>query len=217
MGIFNVDYIALVTNLLPPDKRNPKRISFLTAFTKRISVDSSNYFDQYKSGSSDPTYVTGTYARRATVIYNGAVYQSLNDDNIALPSDTTQWRQIAPSFIGVDTRIQFRASKIVFEYALNLRFTTTFRQPPSISDIYITTNYMDRSGFIIGYNESGASSVGYSGSADAIGYANNNYTPYFQLTINVPLAAYNAVGVGVIKGFASLYVAAGIVFNVVAY
>lgn len=213
----DIDYVNLITNLLPPDKRTPVRIAFLTAYAQRIAVDSSIYFQQYIQGSSDQMYAPGTYSRRAIVIYNGQVFQSKFDNNNALPTDATMWRLIAPSFIGVDQRISFRVEKIIFEYALNLRFNTVFRQPPGTSDIYITTNYKNLNAFIVGYTEAGASDIGYDATVNAIGDVNDDYSPYYQLTINVPTAVYAAVGLGAIKSFADKYVVAGIFYNVVTY
>lgn len=219
MSVFDVDWENIVENLLPPDKRTPVRIAFLVAYTKRIAVDASIYFEQYKQGSNDPLYAPGTYARREVVVYNSVVYQSLYDDNTALPTDPTMWRQIAPSFIGVDQRLAFRCQKIIVEYALNKRFSTVFRQPPGVSDIYITSNALADAVFIIGYSEDESSDI-FSDRGDSFIINSYTFELQFGYTINIPTAVYNSLGVAkesIIRAFADLYTAAGITYEIQPY
>ena len=51
------------------------------------------------------------------------------------------WYKISPSYIGAQERAQYNAQKIVFEYALNRWFRTTFRQPTAFTNGTTSTPY----------------------------------------------------------------------------
>ena len=219
MSVYDVDWNNFIVNMLPPDKRNPKHIEWLQAMIGQLADDSSLLFNQYQLGSTDPVYVAGTYAFRAVVIFNGAVYECVNADGTNLGPTTADWRQIAPSFIGAAERIAYRSQKILLEWGLNKWFSTTFRQPPGVSDIFIGNNAFATPVFVVGATEKQCSVVYGDRSSEFVINA-YSFEEQFNFTIYVPDTVYYGLGDAaneIVRNFADKYVAAGITYNVIPY
>lgn len=149
MSIYDINFYNKVIELSPPDKRFAKSIAWLKSLITPIQYAKDRVLVDYRVGSTYPVWVAGTYAKGAKVVYRQVVYESLEDTNTDRPP-SAKWRQFLPSFIGVDKRVKFNGQKIVLEYALNQYYFTNFRQPPLVSDIYITNSPPVVVGFLVG-------------------------------------------------------------------
>lgn len=219
MSIFNIDIELLASRLTPPKKRSDNLTAFivglLSAFTRIY-----NTFMGYKEGSTAPQWSAGTYAIYDQVVYERRVYESLVDGNTATPDDSSKWKLLLDSWIGVDVSQLFNCGKLQFEYALNTYFDTTFNQPPTLSDIYITNNTIDVQPFRVGVVEDMSSSVGYTGSSEAVMYEYTIATLPPLFAINVPIAFYTGLGADaeqIIRNFADKYCAFSITYEIITY
>jgi hypothetical protein len=152
------------------------------------------------------------------------------------PDSGNYWVKIQDNFIGANERALYSASRLVFEYALNKWFFTTFRQPSSDdtvhSDIYIKPNvrlndllYMGPAGN--GYNyipPLSPMATPYVGLSSLL--ANN-----FDFTIFFPVGNYNDLDAepdviatnnttqrdNIVRSFADKINAAGMIYNITTY
>lgn len=118
--------------LLPPDKRKPNNISFITCLLSPLQWIRDLWFGSYRTGSTAPAWNSGTtYSKYAQVIYNKVVYESLQDGNTNNTPiiGSTYWTAIQQNFIGLSERIIYNGQTLVITYAMNKWFGTTFRQP----------------------------------------------------------------------------------------
>jgi len=137
MSLYTIDFNNKVIELLPPDKRQPKIVRWVQSLISPLVYQNNKILIDYKTGGSYPQWADiGGWNTGDIVNYFGILYISLIDSNGDTPP-SGNWGVYLPTSIGTDTRILFNGQKIVLEYALNLKFGTTFRQPPSVSDIYI--------------------------------------------------------------------------------
>jgi hypothetical protein len=224
MSIYNLSYTQKVIDLLPPDKRYPKILSWVNALLFPIGQDNTEIFIDYKTGSTYPVYnPIATYSKGNRVIYGQSVYESLVNGNDLVPTEVEGWRVYLEYFIGVDERVKYTNVKLVLEYALNKRFLTQFKQPPLVSDIFLTVNSIPSKPFTIGNNDI-SSSVTYDNRS--LEYVVNEYFVLGvtnNLNINVPISVYNALAndnltrTNIIRNFADKYVAAGILYTIITY
>jgi len=221
--IYDINYNQKAIELLPPDKRSGSMIQWAQSLFKEVQYNRDALLTDYKIGSSYPSYSSlATYAKFDRVIYGQSVYESLVDGNTATPTDPTKWRIYQNYFIGTNERITYNHCKLILEFALNRRFYTTFRQPPSVSDIYITTNAPLTNIFIIGSIET-QSSVVYDDVSSSFVINNYSFEDFYNFTVNVPTAVYNAVAntnearEATFRDFINKYNTAGLVYNIVTY
>jgi hypothetical protein len=180
----------------------------------------------YKQGSSYPYYTVSThYSLGNRVIYNESVYECILPVGTTTnnPSTTpSEWRLYENFFIGVDERILFNHSKIVLEYALNKRFNTIFKQPPLLSDIYITNEPISNAPFIVGYTEEFSSSS-YSFFSNEFVIDSYSLSFVYNYTIYVPLSVFNSLGTTntlrekVIRTFVDRYNTLGLFYKIITY
>ena len=215
MAIYDLSINPVAIEQLPPDKRYPNNVSFLTALLAPLQWAHDLLFNSYYKGSTAPNYATGVYNYLDQVIYNKQVYLSLIPANTDVPT-TSNWELIQNNFIGVQERLLYNGQRLVLEYALNKEFGTTFAQPPGRSAIYITNVAPTISGFLVGITEPNCSSVGLDTASDWIGptlpfvYLNN-----FQ--INIPAAALALTNVQAITNFVNQYIPASLTFIIQSY
>ena len=137
-------------------------------------------------------------------------------------TDTESWIAIQTNFIGMSERILYNCQVLVLTWALNKRFMTTFRQPPNVSDIYITSFPKPISVFIVGGVEAISSKVFSNTSSEYVINA-YDFSAYVNMTIFVPFSVYNALDAIdanrqiIIRSFADKYMAAGIVYTIQTY
>lgn len=222
MSIYDVDYTIVGPQLLPPDKRRTRQMAWIKCLLYPLQYLHDILFVSYKQGSTAPQYAGGTYNQGDRVVYFFSVYESLIPSNTALPTDTTSWAKIQENFIGVNERVKYTGQKIILEYALNKWFVTQFRQPPSLSDIYITVNSIPTNLFVSGATSQDSSSVFLYSSSEYI--SNDSLgTPVKNMNVNIPLAVFNALALtdaereSIVRGFVNKYITAGITYNVITY
>jgi hypothetical protein len=219
--MYNIDYNQKVIETLVPDKRQPKTIAYLQQLVKEVSQNNTQLTNIYKTFQTTAPWASGSYLRNAVVRYGKSIYiavQNTSDE----PSYTNAWIMVSPNFMGNDFRLAIRGEKLNLEYALNIWFNTTFRQLPLVSDIFLTTNTIIDSVLRVGINEFESSKIYQNISSEFVinGYT---FTDQYNLTINVPIAVYNALGTtndirtSIIKSFADLYISAGITYKIQTY
>jgi hypothetical protein len=219
--MYSVDYNQKVIETLVPDKRQPKTVAFLQQLAKEVSGNHNQLFTIYKGFQSPTIWSAGTYTKNTVVRYAKSIYLAAENTS-AEPSFSNAWILVSPNFMGNDFRLAIRGEKLNLEYALNTWFNTTFRQPPLVSDIYLSTNVILDQIFRVGINENESSNIYKDISSE---FVINNYlfTDQYNLTINVPLSVYNALGsttdirTSIIRNFANLYISAGITYNIITY
>lgn len=150
MSIYDINYNDKVVELLPPDKRGTRNVGWLRAVVSTpLQYVRNKFLGNYRLGNTYPVYLSGgTYNTGDIVQFNQRVYESNVDSNTDSPP-STNWSVYLPSFIGVDTRVYFNGQKLVLEYALNQYLFTSFRQPPLVSDVYISLAPLDIAGFLV--------------------------------------------------------------------
>jgi hypothetical protein len=216
--IYDFDINANSVELLPPDKRYKKTIAFIQALLSPLQWAHDALFNSYYQGSAAPTYSAGSYNFLNQVIYNKAVYLSLINENVDIPT-TTNWYKMQDSFIGLNERILYAGNKIILEYAINKEFGAVvngnfigvFRNPnptdPSgasdiKSDIYITNSTPIVKGFLVGNTKGGI--VGITDSEIDVTANSNIYTNIIgaytlpsiftsNFQINIPTALYSFI------------------------
>lgn len=220
--IYDINFNTLAVQVIPPDKRYSRMVAWVRMLLSPLQYLRDLWFGSYRSGSTAGAWAAGTYAKYAQVKYNKAVYESLVNNNTSVPTTVANWKVVQNNFIGLSERILYSGQKLVLEYALNKWFGTTFRQPPSQSDIYITNNPIGVAFFRSANVEDISSSVSNSGSSE---YVINNYSfnVQFNFTIHVPVAVYNALDTTglnnekIFKSFAGQYIPAGLTYQIITY
>jgi len=220
--IFDIDFQQQAVDLMPPDKREPSTIAFVRALLRSVQWARDLVLGSYKTGAIAPKYAPGAYNKYDQVIYKQRVYECLTQGTTNNPDNTTDWRLIQQNFIGVDERILFNGNALVLTYALNKWFFTIFRQPPALSDIYITTNVVSTPVFRVGITEDESSSVGLNSSSESV-YNNYDFVNVNEFTIYVPILVYNALDSipanrdAIIRNFVDRYVAFSLKYNIQTY
>jgi len=215
---FNINNAA--TELLPPDKRYVKNVTFLQSLMSSLVWLRDLFFGSYWDGSTVAQYSPGSYKYLDQVRYQKKIYSSLINDNTDLPT-TSNWLLIQDNFIGLNERSKYNGQRIVLEYALNKEFDSTFRQPQTPSgigdtrsDIYITQLSSSVVGFLIG--ETTGSAVGQTTSDDKVG--NNNTFIYLNnFQINIPIAIFATTNEPGIRNFVNQYIPSGINYVINQY
>ena len=220
--MYSLDYNQKVIETLVPDKRMPITTAYLQALVKDISNNHIQLFETYKQYQLLDDWIPATYTKNTLIKYSKSIYQAV-DDTSDTPSYSNMWRLVSENYQGNDFRLSVTSEKLVLEYALNDWFGSMFRQPiDGISDIFLTTNEITESPFLIGLYENESSKIFTDTSSEFIV---NNYTflNQFNLTINVPIALYNTLGSTdnirqtIIRSYADKYVASGITYNIITY
>lgn len=234
MSIFDIDFNVKGVEIIPPDKRDIGLMFIIKAVIKPIQWLRDFGFGSYKKGAIGliPDWSAGTYNLFDRVIYNKQVFESLISNNSDEPGLVTSWRMYQGNFLGFDRRMQFSSNKLLFEFALNLWFRTTFRQPTSNeaspdfylpkSDIYLVTNEIPVSVFRVGFSEDESSSVGLATSSEPV-YDDYDFAAVYGLTIMIPIALWNSLNSdaskrdGVVRSFADKCISAGVLYNIQTY
>jgi len=223
MPFFDFDIATHTVQLMPPDKRKINNVAIWQSMLSPLQWVRDNFFGTYYEGSTAAKYSTGTYNKGQQVIYDKKVYESLIDVNADLPT-TLNWFLVTSNFVGVKERVLYNGNKLIFEYALNKEFGTTFRQPnspvtPTNSDIYLTNTPSSVVGFVVGATEVFSSSVGTLSSSAFVG-GNSPFVYVQNFTINIPASLATSLGVNyakIISSFADKYAAAGLRYTVTTY
>ncbi len=224
MSIYDVNYKETARQLLPPDKRGPRMKAWLGALLAPLQYLRDLWLGDYRTGSIGQPWIALTpYAAGNRVTFKGSAYESLVDNNTGnLPTNQSYWVLVQQNFIGVQERVLYTGNSLIFIYAINKFFGTVFRQPNNVSDIYVTVYPKPPSVFVIGATEA-FSSVVYSNTSSEFVIDAYNFSGYFNMTIFVPVAVYNALDIDpnnrekIIRNFADKYIIAGIIYSVQTY
>lgn len=224
MGLYDMNMATTGQQLLPPDKRGNFMSRWAAAILRPIQWLVDIRLNSYRNGSAAPPYLNSTtYAKGDLVVYRYSVYESQVNGNLGNdPLDLTYWAKVQDNFIGVLERLKYNGNVLVLTYALNKYFGTTFRQPNNISDIFITVNAKPTAVFLVGDTEAQSSLV-YSNTSSEFIVNGYTFSTYFNMTIFVPVAVYNALDVDpanrerIVRNYADQYVVAGITYEVATY
>jgi hypothetical protein len=232
MGIFNINYKTLFSQILPPILRQPIQAAYDTALMYPFDYND-GIFGDYRTGCSYSLYNSGTtYTSGTRVIWiDNTVYQSISGSTGQLPSTGTSfWYQINNSFIGATERSQMCCPVLTFDYALNRNFQLSGFCPTvlysaitqslfaqSANTIYIQQNVVLPNVFVMGQTGPYSSYMS-NNSAYQItfmcnnfsGFSNNDFTIWYP-SGNTSLSATK------ITSFANTLNLGGIQFNVASY
>lgn len=223
MSIYDVDYTQAGSELLPPDKRNPFMLAWVKCILIPLQWLADLWFGEYRTGSTAQEWLdTTTYQKYQRAKQNTIVYESLIDDNTDAPTVTTSWQVVQANFIGLSERILYTGQILTLTYALNKRFVTVFRQPPNISDIFISNNVVPVFPFIFGATSENSSSF-FAQSSTEFFINDYSFTGEFNFSINMPTDVYNALDPTpsncdkIVRAFVDKYIPSGITYNIVLY
>jgi hypothetical protein len=232
-SIINTDTFAV--NFLPPKKRLPIYKAWTKTLVKPLQVLYNTMFGTFKDGNAAALYSGVTaYAVGNQVKYTDkAVYQCWVASTGNLPTNTNYWFKIQDNFVGIEPRCKYNAQHILFEWALNEWFGTTFVNTPGASDIFIGPGSPSDVVLYVGFTEVNSSLIVYgNGEAETFIQAINIANTGSEFTINVPIAVANALTIppttdiapnisanneNIIRQIADLYNYAGITYNVITY
>ena len=213
--IYDINFYNKVVEILPPDKRESKNLSWLFALISGVEYLREKILVDFKTGSSYSDWTAGTYAKGDKVVYKKVIYESLIDSNTDTPT-SSNWSLYLNTFIGSDDRVKYNGQKLVLEYALNQYYKTTFRQPNDTPDIYIETLGYTLQGFLIGSTENYSSDVAQTTSSGFIG----SLTPFLQtynFKIWFPTAVYSATNESEVRTFVNKIVPTSLNYSIDTY
>jgi hypothetical protein len=219
--MYNINYNQKVVETLVPDKRQPKTTAYLQQLAKEVSQNNIQLTNLYKTFQVCDNWTNIFFARNSVVKYGKAIYVAV-ENTTDEPSFTTAWLMVSPNFMGNDFRLAIKGERLILEYALNTWFHTTFRQLPALSDIYLVTNTITESAFVVGSSEFESSNIFQNVSSQFV-INSYSFANQYNLTIKIPIAVYTALGTtddirnSIVRSFADLYISAGITYNIITY
>jgi hypothetical protein len=232
-SIINTDTFAV--NFLPPKKRLPIYKAWTKTLLKPLQVLYNTMFGTFQYGNAAAIYSGATaYAVGNQVKYTDkAIYQCWVASTGNLPTNTNFWFKIQDNFVGIEPRMKYNAQHILFEWALNEWFGTTFVNVPGSSDIWIGPGSPSDVVLYVGFTEVNSSLIVYgNGEAQTFIQAINIANTGDEFSINVPIAVANALTIPpttdiapnistnnekIIRQIADLYNYAGITYDVITY
>jgi hypothetical protein len=198
MSKYSCDFDITSVELLPVHKRvnNIKNVLFsLVAPLNELET----VFTYLREGSAAGNYsgiIVYTFGQfvnyQRRVYYRNQVTAGYSAG--VTPNNSTYFVPVLEYSIGLDERIRFSPQKILLEYALNRIFQTTFNQPPTLSDIYITNENTDDDAFVVGDDDEDTSTV--SQTDELYDWAVTELDPDVGLpdfVIHVPVAVWTAL------------------------
>jgi hypothetical protein len=197
MGIFDINFSKLATEILPTHKRTD--ITEVTDSIIEPLNDLNIIFKWFREGNTAGQFNPLTvYAFGQVVRYSRKVYlrNEVTDGYSAgvIPTNATYFVRISENFIGIAERLMYRPDKLVLEYALNRIFETTFRDLPLISDIYIENVNTSDVNFGIGEIDTETATVGETDVLSLYFISENDFIAgETDFIVYVPLAVYNAL------------------------
>jgi hypothetical protein len=230
MSIFDLSLPILTERLTPPLKRQPKFLAWLRALTAPLQWVADNTLDYYAEGDYSADWDVATqYTVYDRIKYtDGSIYEAIAVPPIStIPTNTAYWYKVNESWVGVNERVKYNSQGLLFEFAINKHFGSTFRQPnhvstPTRSDIYFA-NTSGNDPFIIGIDSTISDAVFVSESfASSAVYENytiniNNFTLYVNNATFIGLGTTNEIREAKIRSFANKYIIAGMTYTVTSY
>lgn len=215
MGLYDINFNNKATELTPPDKLTARLLGFIKALIAPVEYMRYKLLIDFKVGSAYDEWSAGTYAKGDIVVYKKVLYESKIDGNTDTPP-SSNWALYLNSFIGADDRVRYNGQKLVLEYALNQYYSTEFRQPNLVSDIYIETLGYTLQGFLIGETEDFSSSVGQTTSSGFVG----SLTPFLQtynFKIWFPTAVYAGTNESEVRNFVDKIIPKSLNYSIDTY
>ena len=226
MSFFDITYTNVVNQLLPPQKRLPVWLGWMSSLVSPIQYLRDLFLGDYKNGINALPYNSATtYAKGSITLYTDkSVYECLisgtNSTNVP-GIDTAHWFKRQDIFIGTDERLMYNSQIIVLEYALNNYFRVS---PAAANQIYINNTSVS-SPFLMGNTGPNSSNMT-NNSAFATSFMVNS--PSFtsstsQFTVFVPnavlatLATLSPDQIKIVRQFVDKYKLAGIQYSVIGY
>lgn len=227
-----INFTALFSNLNIPKLRTLAHTAWLNILSTPL-VLIQDWFTKRVNGYVYPTFNNATnYSVNAYVLYGRASYVCILTPSTGLnplPTNIIYWYKILDDYIGLNERSHYSAQKVMFEFALNRRFSPTTITPPfgsTIPSIYIVTNFS--SPVILWSAPAGTDTFTYVAPNSSISFwysmlGNPTITPFYNFTIYVPSAVISATAPTVSEAFyiitqeANRYNMAGLTFNIIQY
>lgn len=228
--VFGINFYRESQQMSPPNKRDQGHLAWYDSLLYPLQWLFDLFFTQYAQGFTGPKWSAISFNKGDRVRYiDRGVYEALqNVTGADVPGTSANWLKVSDLWIGANERVLYDGRKLALEYALNKwfdngSFSPTFRQPPLVSDIFITNNIV-----VVNQLKIGVSDIG-----DAIGIDESfttNGIPIQEIAdnpiafgVNVPVALWTSLGStstdrdNVIRSIVDKYVIAGIKYNVLTY
>ena len=230
MSIFTLSYSIFTERLTPPSKRVARFLAWLRALTSPLQWLHGNVLDTYADGDFAADWDVATqYAIYDRIRYeDGSIYEAIALPPLAtIPTITTYWYKVAESWIGANERTVYNSQSLMFEYAANKHFNTTFRQPndvssPTRSEIY-TSNDNGNIPFAVSLTSDISDAVYISEALatnavyEAYTVTTTNFTLYIPLVTFTALGTDNTIRESKARAFADKYIIAGMIYTVTPY
>lgn len=249
-SVFQPNLNNFTENITPPDKRVYGLLGWIYSLIYPIQWRLNINFITYWLGSNDAAYsISTTYTKGQRVIFfnqDGGSYYGDNavyEANTSIPINTPPtlvnqvdnsgngfWIPVQPNFIGSAYRQSFTCNKLIFEYALNSWFHTTFRQPIiGRSDIYITQNNVSYNQFFstpdsqVSFDTTSTVTPVNNPPITKFSFPSYNFSPLNNFTIFIPNTVFNNLSPiptlrnGIIRSFADKICPAGAIYNIAQY
>ena len=233
--IYSQSEAQIVSDLLPPSRRNPKWLAWLTALMSAVQYCHDLLFNDYQNGSSASAWVSGTtYAYLARVVYvDGSVYELQNTAGLTSTTspnvDLTNWKKVLDIWIGVRERAHYNGQKIMLEYILNKYFNVSVSLPftgaSHTTQIWISNSNGTNNFWLSNYGAGARTSYLRNTFYRQFMAASNN-TSFNNFVIHVPSAVYAAIGANqpsgvtasqAISALANQYVQMNYTYTIVTY
>jgi hypothetical protein len=221
MSLFNINISKLISDLLPPKKRELNIIAICKGLFSKQNNDNLNLLETIE-GTTAPQYSSGTYSQFQRVIYKREVYESLKNSNTDLPTVSTSWIKVINNFLGTNETQNYTTSTIHVEYALNRYFENMSDGPYDLSNGAINLQVLPTPNlsFLVGYTGLNSNNVGYTGSTNFVTYDEIIVPNFTVLQINVPTSTATNLGANyeqIIRNFANKYISEGITYKIELY
>jgi hypothetical protein len=223
-NFYDIDLLTLIGDILPTDERTIENRWMMYGLFKGIERTHHSFLDFKRGADISSNWVlwfstTFFYGDRIIYFNSGEVYECVVTSTSSEPTTSTDWVKVSDSFIGNDEIQLYNGSKISLEYALNRRFYTQFYQPPTQSDIYISTINTNPLVFVIGANASNSSIV-YSNISSEFVINSNTFTTVNDFTIFIPTSLDAVLGTDaekIIRDFVDRYITFGLKYLIQTY
>lgn len=261
-SLFNADFNVFTQQLYPTHKRLPillAKADALWGSNLNFLMQVFMYFRNGAYNNGVPFYdPSATYSYGQLMIYQRKVYlrnevlinqqygisyaagvspSSTLSGNITKPNTGgVFWTLMLNDFVGMNKRMRFGPSKIMFEFALNTEFNTTFLQPSETdyyttghSDIFVSNNNTSQGCLFIGQTTGGTVPRSDEGAAtngiplDDASVLNKDFTIHVPNTFLSTLCSSQGdtspylLAQAVISSIANKYRPSGYLFNITGY
>ena len=229
---FNFNNFSL--NVLPPNKRLDKFTAFARSLMSPLTWLHSNFFAKFYEGDYSANYSNSTTYNFGDTVKDTdkSIYYCLQTCTGINPLNSDYWLKVNDFFIGIKDQLKITSQIALFEYYLNTIFERSYYYTPSQypltssyhNDIYITTNDINASLFLVAIKDEDSSVVSLR-DYDADYFVGTNPTDYNQnaFTINVNINVADDLGLSFpelepqVRFYADKMNLAGLKYNIQSY